>query len=165
MIRAVLAAVLLAGSLACGGSGAEPRSTPAPTAPPGGLVLRFGTHDLGAEVGATPQARAQGLMFRRSLDRDAGMLFLFPRRARGGFWMKNTLIPLSIAFMTRTGPGTYRVTSVLDMQPCRTQACPNYVPREPFDAAVEASLGWFAGRDVGPGTVVEVVHGTEPKAA
>ncbi len=166
MTRPVLAAVLLAGALACGGSSAQPRplSAPARTAPPGGVVLRFGTHDLGAEVAATPQARARGLMFRESLGRDAGMIFLFPVASRGGFWMKNTLIPLSIAFMTRTAPGAYRVISVLDMQPCRTQVCPSYSPRAPFDAAVEAPLGWYSRHRVGVGADVKVIAGTEPKA-
>jgi uncharacterized protein len=165
MTRAVLAAVMLACSMACGGSSAQPQSAepPAPTAPPGGVVVRFGTHDLGAEVAATPRARAQGLMFRESLGRDAGMLFLFPVASRGGFWMKNTLIPLSIAFMTRTAPATYRVIAILDMQPCRTAVCPSYSPRAPFDAAVEAPLGWYASHDVRPGAVAKVVDGAEPK--
>ena len=165
MIRPAFAAGLLVCSLACGGSGAESRSigTPAPTAPPGGIVVRFGTHDLGAEVAATPQARARGLMFRRSLGRDAGMIFLFPVASRGGFWMKNTLIPLSIAFMARTAPATYRVITVLDMQPCRTAVCPSYSPGAPFDAAVEAPLGWYESRGVGAGAVAKVVRGREPK--
>lgn len=138
--------------------------TPSPTPPPGGVLMRFGDVVLAAEVVATPADRAKGLMHRTSLGADAGMLFLFPRSVTGGFWMKNTLIPLSIAFMRRTAPRRYEVVSVLDMEPCRTPNCPSYRPGAAYDVAVEANLGWFERHLVTAGTVAEVVSGNEPNA-
>lgn len=125
-------------------------------------MLRFGTHELAAEVAFTPQARARGLMFRESLQPDAGLLFLFPAVSRGGFWMKSTVIPLSIAFMRRTGPGAYRVLAVLDMQPCRADPCRSYSPATAYDAAVEARLGWYADHGISAGSDARVVSGAEP---
>lgn len=91
------------------------------------------------------------------------MVFLFPEDdRRGGFWMKNTLIPLSIAFMQRTGSGKYRVVDVLDMQPCRADPCRSYYSGEPYDAAVEADLGWFDRHGIRRGAPAEVVVGQEP---
>ena len=149
-----MAALLAAAAVAC---------SSAPEPPPGGVVIRFGEHDLRAEVAATDSARARGLMFRRRLHANSGMVFLFvPDEPRGGFWMKNTLIPLSIAFLQRTGQGKYRVLDVLDMQPCRADPCRKYYPDSTYDAAVEASLGWFDRRGVRPGTPAEIVAGEEP---
>jgi uncharacterized membrane protein (UPF0127 family) len=146
--RALLAAALLAAA-ACS-SKASP--------PPGGVVLEFGRYAISAEVASSPGERELGLMFRQSLGRDAGMLFVFPPQAsRGAFWMKNTLVPLSIAFMTNDGSSSYRVVRVMEMVPCRTATCPLYDPRTPYDAALEAPKEWFESRRIGPGAVGRVV--------
>ena len=152
-MRAALAGLALACLAAsCG---------PAVKAPQGGVVVRFGKHALAAEVASTEAARERGLMERRSLGSNAGMLFVFPSppTCSGevcGFWMKNTLIPLSIAFMTSTGASTYRVVAVMEMTPCRTVRCPTYGPRSPYDGAVEANAGWLEKAGVGPGSFASV---------
>src|SRR5438309_1700940 len=147
-MRLVAPAALIAfACVSCGGM----------KAPPGGVVLEFGKHAMASEVAATPAARERGLMERRSLRADSGMIFLFPPgKPTGAFWMKDTLTPLSIAFLVRTGTTAYRVISVMDMQPCRTDPCALYSPGRPYDAAVETSLGWYRRLAIGPGTLVRV---------
>lgn len=135
-------------------------ATPSPAAL--SVVVSFGPHAVSAEVAADEEARATGLMGRRQLGADAGMLFLFPARQkcpRSCFWMKDTLIPLSIAFLERTGAVSFRVVGVVDMQPCRAAAsadCPEYGPRLPYDAALEVNLGWLKAAGVADGSTAEV---------
>jgi len=147
MRRLALAVLVALACIACGGV----------KAPPGDLVLEFGKHAMVSEVAATQAQRERGLMARTSLSADSGMIFLFPPgKPTGAFWMKDTLIPLSIAFLVRTGTTAYRVISVMDMQPCRTDPCALYSPGRPYDAAVETSLGWYRRLAIGPGTLVRV---------
>jgi len=147
MRRLAFAVLVALACVACGGV----------KAPPGGLVLEFGKHAMASEVAATQAQRERGLMGRTSLPTDSGMIFLFPPgKPTGAFWMKDTLIPLSIAFLVRTGSTTYRVISVMDMQPCKADPCTLYSPGSAYDAAVETSLGWYRRLGVGPGTSVEV---------
>jgi uncharacterized membrane protein (UPF0127 family) len=96
--------------------------------------------EVQVELADSAQERAVGLMNRASLDDDAGMLFLFPEAASGGFWMKNTLIPLSIAFADGEG----RILRVLDMQPCRADPCEVYEPGVSYRSALEVNQGAFA---------------------
>jgi uncharacterized protein len=138
-------------STSCFGS-----STPAPTAPPGGVVVRFGEHTVGAEIADAPDERRFGLMNRRVLGENSGMLFLFAERRSGGFWMKNTLIPLSIAFMRSVVEGTYEVAAVLHMQPCQADPCRVYDPKLSYDAALEVNRGWFEQAQVAEGDVAKV---------
>jgi uncharacterized membrane protein (UPF0127 family) len=155
MLRALAAAAALVALLGGAGCGSGV------TAPPGGVVLDFGKHLMRAEVASTESERERGLMYRRALATDAGMIFVFPSgKSTGSFWMKDTLIPLSIAFLERRGAG-YRVIAVMDMQPCRADPCPLYYPGRAYDAAVESSLGWYQARGVGMGTPV-AVHGRLP---
>src|SRR5207247_805641 len=77
------------------------------TPPPGGVVVRFGSHAVSAELAVTEPQRERGLMFRRHVGSGAGMLFLMAHSERTGFWMKNTLVPLSIAYMRREAPGRF----------------------------------------------------------
>jgi uncharacterized membrane protein (UPF0127 family) len=147
-MRALVAVVSLA--LVCAGcsSGAK--------APPGGAVLRFGRHAMAVEVAATQAQRERGLMARTSLPKDSGMIFLFPPgKPTGAFWMKDTLIPLSIAFMVATDATHYRVIAVMDMQPCKADPCTLYSPGVPYDAAVETSVDWYQRNGVLPGTLVQ----------
>ena len=123
--------------------------------------VAFGEHCVHAEVAATPRDRQDGLMHRPSMPEDSGMIFLFPERHTGGFWMKDTLIPLSIAYMESAGAGRFRVLRIMDMDPCRTEDCPSYAPGVAYDAALEVNQGWFAERDVGPGATA-VVRGRLP---
>jgi hypothetical protein len=106
-----------------------------------GLVLR-------AEVAATEQSRTTGLMYRFSLRPDSGMLFVFSTPQPLGFWMKNTFVPLSIAFIGNDG----RILNIEDMAP-QTEATHN--SRGMALYALEMKKGWFAAHGIGPGDRVE----------
>jgi uncharacterized membrane protein (UPF0127 family) len=160
------AAILLALSVTgCGGGGttevaeSSPDVTAPPdgvlTAPPDGVLLKFEDATVSAEVVATSEERQLGLMHREDLDPDAGMLFLFARPSDGGFWMKNTLIPLSIAYMRREGERSFEVVNVLDMEPCRKDPCRAYDPGVAYDAALEVNQGWFERHGVSKGSVAQ----------
>ena len=105
---------------------------------------------LDAERADTPEERRVGLRHRRSLDDDGGMLFLFFEETSGGFWMKNTRIPLSIAFFDEEG----EILSILDMAPCRRGPCRTYDPGEPYWGALEVNRGAFDRWGVEPGDVI-----------
>lgn len=100
-------------------------------------------------VADTPEARARGLMEVEEMPDGAGMLFLFDSPTQTGFWMKNTLIPLDIAFFLESG-----VSQVLQMEPCDRDPCPTYRPEEAYDGAVEANFGVLS--EVLPGDEVRV---------
>jgi uncharacterized membrane protein (UPF0127 family) len=119
------------------------------------IPLVIGTHRLIAEVAATPKHRATGLMHRFSLRPDHGMLFVFEQPDRQGFWMKNTFIPLSIAFIGDDG----RIVNIEDMSP---QAETTHWSREPVRYALEMRKGWFGERGIRPG---DRVHGLPGRSA
>ena len=105
------------------------------------------------EVADSEPERERGLMGRRRLAPDADMAFLFERPTETGFWMKDTLIPLDIAYWTRGG----RIVSVLHMRPCRADPCPVYPPGTSYVGAVEANWGFFDRRGIGVGDRVRLV--------
>jgi uncharacterized protein len=128
-------------------------TSPAPDADTVAVVLRGPDGDERAftvEVAADRPTRQLGLMHRTELADDAGMLFLFPEDTEGGFWMKDTLIPLTIAFAEADG----RVVAVLDMEPCPFETCPTYRPGVAYRMALEVNQGALDG--VGPGWRLEV---------
>jgi len=96
--------------------------------------------------------RTTGLMHRTELPAGAGMLFVFDAPTSGGFWMKDTVLPLSIAFVGADGT----VQQVLDMEPCTEDPCPLYAPDETYLRAVEANQGYFAAHDITAGWSLEV---------
>ena len=102
------------------------------------------------EVAADPAARARGLMGRRQVPEGTGMVFLYPADVSEAFWMKDTLVPLSIAFVAADG----RVVSVAEMTPCRSDPCPTYAPAGPYRYAVELAAASFGAARVGPGAKV-----------
>jgi uncharacterized protein len=102
------------------------------------------------EVAADPATRARGLMGRREVPAGSGMVFLYPVDVRESFWMKDTLVPLSIAFVAADG----RVVSVAEMTPCRADPCPTYAPAGPYRYAVELAAGAFPAAGVGAGDQV-----------
>jgi len=110
--------------------------------------LTIGTHKLTAEVAASPDQRSLGLMNRFSLKPDHGMLFVFERSEPLSFWMKNTYIPLSIAFIAPDG----HIVNIEDMKP---QSEETHWSRGPAMYALEMKKGWFAERGIGPGAVVK----------
>ena len=112
------------------------------------------------EVAADPATRARGLMEREEVPPGTGMVFLYPEDVAEAFWMKNTLVPLSIAFVAADG----RVVSVHEMTPCKADPCPSYAPAGPYRYAVELAAGSFPDAGVGPGSrVVPVDPAALPK--
>jgi uncharacterized membrane protein (UPF0127 family) len=110
-----------------------------------------GSPRLLLELATTPDERSRGLMFRTSLPEDAGMLFVFEQQSSGAFWMRNTLIPLSIAYIDRDGT----VLDIQDMQPeVPGQPTPTYPPAKPYWYALEVNQGWYAENGVAIGDVI-----------
>jgi uncharacterized membrane protein (UPF0127 family) len=102
------------------------------------------------EVATEPAARQFGLMEREGLAEDHGMLFIYPREEPRSFWMKNTRIPLTIAFATSTG----RIVRILDMEPgigVGEGDLPRYESGVPATFALEMDRGWFAKQGIGVG--------------
>ena len=91
------------------------------------------------EIAETQQQQQQGLMFREVLAPNNGMIFAFDGERTGGFWMKNTLIPLSIAFYGENG----RILKILDMEPCEADPCRIYDPGVAYVGALEVNKGAF----------------------
>jgi uncharacterized membrane protein (UPF0127 family) len=114
------------------------------------------------EVAADPATRARGLMERERVPPGTGMVFLYPADVAESFWMKNTLVPLSIAFVAADG----RVVSVAEMTPCKADPCPSYAPAGPYRYAIELAAGSFGDAGVGPGArVVPVDPAALPEPA
>ena len=95
-------------------------------------VLRLDGVTFRPELAKTPAQRSRGLMHRMRAPKD-GMLFVFPETTTGGFWMKNTLVPLTIVFFDSAGKRVRK----LSMTPCRTASCPIYDPGRPYRFALE----------------------------
>lgn len=139
-MKALLAVTLAVSLLPWCGDDTEPvaprRDDPAPFSvaeitTPGGEATVL--------VADTSDERSQGLMGKDDLGGYDGMLFEFPSDTQGGFWMKDTLIPLSIAFFDSSG----RVVDFFDMEPCppETTTCPSYRPDSPYRRALEVPKG------------------------
>ncbi len=147
--------------------GGRGQPSPQPDLPRGTLVIRTDQAPvrIDVEIAETPEHKARGLMGRRSLPENAGMVFLEEEPVTTSFWMKDTLIPLSIAYMERTGDRRFRILRVMDMDPCPPDTdCPTYDPGLPYDAALEVNQRWFGERDLGPGAT-GVVRGDLPTAS
>lgn len=135
-----LAALLASMSASAQPADGKPQSLPITT-------IKVGPHPVAAEVAATPDQRTIGLMYRFSLPADHGMLFVFPEPQPLSFWMRNTYIPLSIAYIDVEG----RILNVVEMAPRSDATHPS---RGEALYALEMRKGWFADKGVGPGTRV-----------
>jgi len=145
-----LSRLLAALSLAAAATGALAQPSTAPTAPNAGLPvsnLTIGMYKVHAEVAATEQTRETGLMFRKTMPDTAGMLFVFDENARHCFWMKNTDLALSIAFIDETGT----ITDIAEMAP---QTEDNHCPTKLGVYALEMNKGWFTRKGIKPGMKV-----------
>ncbi|MDQ3619029.1 MAG: DUF192 domain-containing protein [Actinomycetota bacterium] len=161
-MRKVLLAILCAALLvapACGGDEQEPSSESSRGVSKEGFPLKTAiieTNDepvmLTVEVAETDEDRARGLMGRTSLPDDQGMVFIFFEEHFGGFWMKNTLIPLSIAFFDQDGA----ILDILDMKPCQKDPCPTYDPGVSYWGALEVNRGAFEDWGVSVGDRVRM---------
>jgi len=110
--------------------------------------LSAGIHLIQAEVANTMGTRSQGLMQRKSMAQGAGMVFVFDEAAAHCMWMKNTLIPLSVAFIDERG----EIVNIADMQPLdETTHCAT----RPVRYALEMNQGWFKKRGISPGTPIK----------
>ena len=111
------------------------------------VELKIGIYRIQAEIADTPKAREVGLMNRTSMPTNSGMLFIFEQKAGHCFWMNNTKIPLSIAFIADDG----RIVNIEEMQAETTN---NHCPKAAVRYALEMNKQWFSERVIVPGTVV-----------
>jgi len=130
------------------GSASGPGATVRISTPRGAVVVRV-------RVAETGVAQARGLQGVRRMGPDVGMAFVFHRPSTARFWMKDTPLPLSIAFWGRDG----RISAIMNMPPCRADPCTTYGPRVPFVGALEVHRGFFAGHRVAVGDRIAVERG------
>jgi uncharacterized membrane protein (UPF0127 family) len=109
--------------------------------------VKVGAHPLKVELAASEPQRTQGLMFRKKLGHEDGMLFVFDEVGYHSMWMKNTLIPLSVAFLDDDG----RILNILDMEP---QTLDTHSAAGPARYAIETNKGWFAEKKIKAGDKV-----------
>lgn len=112
------------------------------------VSLTAGMHVIKAEVAATDAERQQGLMFREKMAVNEGMVFVFERPADVCMWMKNTPLPLSVAFIDESG----KIINIEDMAPQTTQS---HCARKVATYALEMNQGWFKQKNIKPGVVIE----------
>ena len=115
------------------------------------VELTAGINRIEAEVASTPQMRARGLMYRQQMAQQRGMLFVFAENATHCMWMKNTYLPLSVAFLDAHG----KVINIEDMQP---QTEDNHCAAAPARFALEMNLGWFRERGIKSGDALRGVE-------
>lgn len=113
----------------------------------GMLELSIGMYRIQSEVAHTDPLRQRGLMFRKGMPEQQGMLFVFPQREPHCMWMKNTLLPLAVAFLDDEG----RIINVEEMAP---QTESNHCARAPARYALEMNRNWFKQRGLGAGAQV-----------
>ena len=113
------------------------------------ITIRVGNAALVVEVARTPEARQLGLIYRQRLPEDMGMLFVFDTVGIYPFWMKNTHIPLSIAFITADG----RIVDIQDMEPLSLTL---HFPSQPIRFALEVNRSWFTRHGVKVGDTVRI---------
>ena len=146
-VLALFALFAIVAFVACGGDDTA-RPTPAPTDSVGAplrslsLIGSTRTAEVKVEIASTFEERAVGLMFRQSLPTDTGMLFIYPDDQTSGHWMRNTYIPLDIAYVDARGLVIeVRQGKPLDETPLR--------PQKPYRFALEMTVGWFESHALG----------------
>jgi uncharacterized protein len=137
-IRCLVASWLAVVALGATAQTGRPQQLPTTT-------LTVGMHNIKAQLAVAPEQRQTGLMYRTEMPTQEGMLFVFEEPSVQCFWMRNTLIPLSIAFLADDGT----VVNIADMQP---QNDTSHCSARPVRFALEMNQGWFAKRGVKPGT-------------
>ena len=108
------------------------------------VKLAAGMHQIDAQVAATTEQRMTGLMHRKEMPQHEGMLFVFEQPSQQCFWMKNTLLPLSIAFVADDG----RIVNIDEMAP---QTLDSHCSAEPVRYVLEMNKGWFARKGIKAG--------------
>jgi uncharacterized membrane protein (UPF0127 family) len=137
----LITALLLAG---CGGP-----AGPVEQLPSGVLHIETGSGEVLVEVSIaeTAESRERGLMGVERMAEDAGMVFLEPEPVQASFWMKDTLIPLTVAFWDQKG----EILAIIDMDPCREDPCTIYDPGVTWIGAVEVNQGYLGEQGVALG--------------
>lgn len=120
-----------------------------------GVELTAGMYRIEAEVAATQENRMLGLMHRKTMAPQRGMLFVFDGTARHCMWMRNTLLPLAVAFLDEQG----RIINVEEMLP---QTEDNHCAAKPAKYALEMNAGWFKARGLGAGTAIGGIEKAPP---
>jgi uncharacterized protein len=116
---------------------------------------------VSVEIANTEAARARGLMFRKTLAQDQGMIFLFEEPGVHSFWMKNTLIPLDILWLDRSG----RIVSIAHaVPPCTVDPCPSYAPTAESCAVLEVVSGFAKQHRVGVGDRIRIDQAASPSS-
>jgi hypothetical protein len=136
---APLAAAAALALVACG-AGAQNARFPT-------IQLSAGMHLIQAEVAQSDAQRQQGLMFREKMASNHGMVFVFDQPTSQCMWMKNTPLPLSVAFIDAAG----KIVNIEDMQP---QTLDSHCSAKPVKYALEMNLGWFKQKNVKPGSAI-----------
>jgi len=108
------------------------------------VKLSAGMHLIDAQVAATIEQRSTGLMFRRDMPQSEGMLFVFEQATVQCFWMKNTLLPLTAAFVANDGT----IVNLADMKPRTTES---HCSKEPVRYVLEMNQGWFGKKGIKAG--------------
>jgi uncharacterized membrane protein (UPF0127 family) len=111
------------------------------------IPLTAGMHVIQAEVAANDAERQQGLMYRKQMGPNEGMVFLFDAPAGVCMWMKNTYVPLSVAFIDKEG----KIVNIEDMQPETTES---HCAKSAVRYALEMNRGWFKKKNIKPGSVI-----------
>jgi uncharacterized protein len=120
------------------------------------VQLSTGMHLIRAEVADSMGTRMEGLMHRKSMPQGSGMVFVFDENATHCMWMKNTLIPLSVAFIDEAGA----IINIADMQPHSEQS---HCAARPARYALEMNKGWFAQRGIKPGAQLRGLEKLAPR--
>lgn len=135
----ILAAVALAATLQAAHADDEPQMTLTR------VKLSVGLHQIDAQVAQNNEQRMIGLMFRRDMPQHEGMLFIFEQPSMQCFWMKNTLLPLTAAFISDDGT----IVNLVDMKP---QTTDSHCSLKPVRYVLEMNQGWFAKKGIRAGT-------------
>ncbi|WP_076997104.1 DUF192 domain-containing protein [Variovorax sp. KK3] len=109
------------------------------------VKLTAGMYQIDAQVAQTPEQRQIGLMFRKEMPQTEGMIFVFEQPATQCFWMRNTLLPLTAAFVADDG----RIVNLADMKPMTDDS---HCSEEPVRYVLEMNQGWFAQKNIKKGT-------------
>jgi uncharacterized membrane protein (UPF0127 family) len=109
------------------------------------VKLSAGMHQIDAQLALTPEQRQIGLMFRQEMPQTEGMLFVFEQPAQQCFWMKNTLLPLTAAFVADDGT----IVNLADMKP---QTTDSHCSEKPVRYVLEMNAGWFAKKGIKAGS-------------
>jgi uncharacterized membrane protein (UPF0127 family) len=109
------------------------------------VKLSAGMHQIDSQVASTPGQRSTGLMYRKTMPQHEGMLFVFEQPTKQCFWMKNTLLPLTAAFVDDDGT----IVNLEDMKP---QTLDAHCSAKPVRFVLEMNQGWFAKKGIKPGS-------------